>query len=76
VALSPPRRRLLELFASIAILHGVAIAVYYALRVPRMPADDQRIFGWIWLGLTLVVLVVGLRRFHAARRAARYGAGR
>jgi hypothetical protein len=65
------RRRFLELLVSVAIVHAVAIALYYALDIPRTPAQSQRRFAWIWMGLTVVVVVIGVQRLKRARMQGR-----
>jgi hypothetical protein len=68
-----PRRRLLELLVGIAVVHGVALALYYGLDVPHAPPRTQRLFAWVWMGVTLAVVLVGQRRLKRARLAARRG---
>lgn len=68
---SPVRRRFLEFLVSIAIVHGTAIAIYYALDLAHAPADRQRLFAWAWMGVTVLVIAFGLQRIKRARRAAR-----
>jgi hypothetical protein len=65
------RRRFLQLLVSVAVLHGVAIAGYYLLDIPRAPADRQRIYAWAWMAFTVAVVVVGLQRLKRARRSGR-----
>ena len=65
-----PRRRLLELLVAVAVVHGVAITLYYVLDISQAPARTQRLFAWIWMGVTVVVVLVGQRRLRLARRAA------
>ena len=65
---SPTRRRFLEFLIAVVVLHGVAIALYYALGVPRQPMARQRMFGWVWIGATALVIFVGLSRVKRARR--------
>ena len=63
------RRRFLELLVGIAVVHGVAIALYYALDLPHRPEQVQRIFAWSWMAVTIAVVLVGLQRLKRARRA-------
>lgn len=74
MALTLVRRRLLEFIVAIAVLHGIAIALYHGLDIERRPTATQQYYAWGWLALSAVVTLVGLRRFHRARRATR-GAG-
>lgn len=64
---SPARRLLLRLLVAVAALHAGAIALYYTLDIPRAAPPWQRSFAWTWLGLTCVVVVIGLRRLRQTR---------
>jgi Mg2+ and Co2+ transporter CorA len=66
--LSPTRRRFLEFLVAIIILHTLAIAVYYGLDIPGAPERHQKLYAWGWMGLTAVVVLVGLQRIKRARR--------
>jgi hypothetical protein len=55
----------------VAVVHVVAIALYYGTDVAHAPAAKQRFFAWIWMGLTVAVVMIGLQRIKRARRAAR-----
>jgi hypothetical protein len=66
---TPARRRFLELLVSVAVLHAVAIALYYALDIPLARTSAQRTFAWTWMGLTVVVVLIGVQRLKRARRA-------
>jgi hypothetical protein len=68
---SAARQRFLQFLVSVALVHVLAIALYYALDVARMPARQQRMFAWLWMAVTVAVVVVGLQRLKRARRAAR-----
>ena len=69
MALTLVRRRLLEFIAAVAVLHGIAIALYHGLDIERRSTATQQYYAWGWLALSAVVTLVGLRRFHRARRA-------
>ncbi len=69
--ISATRRRFLELLVGVAIVHGVAIALYYALGIPRAPTQTQRLFAWVWMGLTVVVVLIGVQRLKRARTKGR-----
>ena len=71
--MTPTRRRFLELVVSVVVLHGVAIATYYAIDIAHAAARTQRLFAWAWMGLTVAVVVVGLQRIKRTRRAGRRG---
>jgi hypothetical protein len=66
---SPVRRRFLEFLGSVVAVHVVAIALYYSLDLPHSPAREQRMFAWVWMGVTVLVVLVGLQRIKRARRA-------
>jgi hypothetical protein len=66
--MSHTRRRFLQFLVSVAMVHVIAIALYYALGVQRMPTREQRTFAWGWMGVTVGVVLVGLQRIKRARR--------
>lgn len=68
--MTPTRRRFLELLGGVVVLHTLAIALYYATDIPHAPATAQRVFAWVWMGLTVTMIVAGLQRIKRARRAA------
>jgi len=68
---SPARRALRDFAFAVVALHVVAIAVYYALRIAARPERVQRMYGWGWMGLTVVVVLAGLQRLKRARRPRR-----
>lgn len=70
---SPTRQRFLEFLVSVAFVHVVAIALYYLMDLPHSPAQRQRMFAWVWMGATILVVFVGLQRIKRARAAARTG---
>jgi hypothetical protein len=67
----PARRRFLEFLVSVAAVHVIAITLYYALGVGRAPENQQRLFAWMWMALTVAVVVLGLQRIKRARRRSR-----
>ena len=66
--LTPVRRSFLQFLLSVAMVHVVAIALYYGLDVSQAAPDMQRRFGWVWMGATVGVVLVGLQRLKRARR--------
>jgi len=66
---TPTRRRFFELLVSVLLVHTIAIALYYWLDLPRTPARTQRWFAWVWMGLTVLVVLIGVQRLKRARRA-------
>jgi hypothetical protein len=65
----PPlaRQRFKQFIVSVAALHVAAIALFYALDLRHASPDRQRLFAWIWMGATVLVVLVGLRRIRRAR---------
>ena len=63
----PVRKRFREFIVGIAILHGVAIALFYALDMRHAAPVRQRYFAWIWMAATVAAIFVGLRRIRRAR---------
>ena len=70
-ASTPIRQRFLEFLVSVAVVHVVAIAVYYAADITHASVTAQRLFAMIWMGLTVAIVLVGLQRITRERRRAR-----
>lgn len=68
---TPMRRRFLQFLVSVAIVHVIAIALYYGLDVPGAPARTQRVFAWGWMLVTVAVVLIGVQRLKRARRSSR-----
>jgi hypothetical protein len=68
---TPMRRRFLHFLMSVAIVHVIAIALYYGLDLAGAPARTQRVFAWSWMSVTVAVVVIGLQRLKRARRLSR-----
>lgn len=68
---SPVRRRFLEFLVSVALVHVVAIALYYGMDIAHADAGRQRVFAWSWMAVTVAVVFAGLQRLKRARAAAR-----
>jgi len=64
---SPTRQRFLEFLISVAVLHVVAIALYYLMDIPNATTARQRLFAWMWMGATVLVIFAGLQRIKRAR---------
>ena len=67
--MSLARRRFLEFLVSVAAVHVIAIALYYAIDLPYASPREQRVFAWTWMAVTIAVVFVGLQRLKRARRA-------
>jgi hypothetical protein len=65
---TPARKRFREFLIAIVVLHVAALALYYALAIERRPTSLQRMFAWIWMGATVLLVFVGLQRIKRARR--------
>ena len=61
------RQRFKQFIVSVAALHVVAIALFYAMDLRHASPDRQRVFAWIWMGATVTLVFVGLRRIRRAR---------
>lgn len=61
------RRRFRQFLLAVAAVHVAAIAGYHALDVGSAPARAQRWYAWVWMGLTVLVVLSGLRRLRRAR---------
>jgi len=66
--MSPVRQRFREFLVSVALVHVVAIALYYGAGIAHAPAPRQRVFAWVWMGATVLVVFLGLQRIKRARR--------
>ena len=66
--LSPVRRSFLQFLVAVAVVHVVAIALYYGLNVSQASTSMQRRFGWVWMAATVAAVFVGLQRLKRARR--------
>ena len=64
---SPVRKRFRQFLLAVAVLHGAAIAGYYLLGVPGSSDRFQRLYAWVWMGLTVALVIVGLQRIKRAR---------
>lgn len=73
---TPARRIFLQFLVAVALVHVVAIALYYGLDVPHTAERTQRWFAWAWMAVTVAVVFAGLQRIKRARRALRTGRGR
>ncbi len=62
------KRYLLMLVVGVVVLDGVAIGLYYALRIADRPIKTQEVFVAVWVVLTLVVVTTMMKRIRQARR--------
>lgn len=67
------RRRFLELVLSVVVLDAVIVGIWYAMDIQHGSQSVQFRFGVGSMVLTLLVVGIGLKRFHAARREALRG---
>jgi hypothetical protein len=63
------RRRMLVLFGSVAVLHSVVIAIYYAMHVADRTVKTQQTFIAVWVVLTLAVVTTQMKRIRKLRRS-------
>lgn len=61
------RKRFRQFLLTVAVLHVAAIVAYYALDVPATAPRVQRTYAWVWMGLTVFVVLAGLQRIKRAR---------
>jgi len=66
--MSLARRRFLEFLVTVAAVHVIAIVLYYAIDLQHAPPNEQRVFAWSWMAVTVAVVFVGLQRLKRARR--------
>jgi hypothetical protein len=66
--ITPARRAFLKFMTAIALLHIGAIALYYAIDIPKAAPTVQRYFAWTWIALTVVVVFAGIQRLKRLRR--------
>jgi hypothetical protein len=62
------RRLLLRLVLGTAVVHAVAIAVYYAADMGTRSSTVRGVYTVAWVAATFVVVSVYLRRIRLARR--------
>ncbi len=62
------RRRFFQLVASVVAFDAAMIAIWYVMDIRDRPQEAQTYFAWGWMLATIIVVGVGLERFHAARR--------
>jgi hypothetical protein len=70
---TPTRRRFLQFLVSVAMVHVIAIALYYGLDMPTAATRTQRVFAWAWMFVTVAVVLIGVQRIKRARRLPRSG---
>lgn len=61
------RKRFRQFLLAVAILHVAAIGAYYALDIAGAAPRMQRLYAWVWMGLTVLVVLAGLQRITRAR---------
>jgi len=65
------RRRMMLLFGSVILVHGIVIAVFYGLHMPERPVKSQQIFIAVWVVLTMAVVVPQMKEIRKYRRPRR-----
>jgi hypothetical protein len=61
------RSAVLRLAVNVAVLHTIAIAIYYVTDIPLRPTSVRYPFFGVWIVLTLIVVLTGLHRIRVAR---------
>jgi ABC-type amino acid transport system permease subunit len=62
------KKNLLTLVVLVAVVHGVAIAVYHFAHIPDRPVRTQQLFVGVWVMVTLIVITPMMRRIRRGRR--------
>ena len=62
------RRRMLILVASVALLDGASIGIYFFLHVPDRPVKTQQTFIAVWVVLTVLVVTTQMKAIRKLRR--------
>ena len=62
------RGLVLRLVLAVAVVHGVAIALFYALDIATASQGPRSVFVIAWVTVTLVVCSYFLRRIRLLRR--------
>lgn len=62
------RAAALHLVLGVAVVHGVALVLYYALGIATGPDRTRTIFIMLWTFVTALTVAFLLRRVRAARR--------
>lgn len=63
------QKRMMWLVGSVAVLHGVVIAIYYALHIAERPTKTQQTFIAVWVVLTVLVVATQMKTIRKLRRA-------
>lgn len=61
------RRAVMQLVGGVALLHAVALSIYFFGSVTEWSARNQRFFTGIWTGATALVVVTLLKRVRRVR---------
>lgn len=61
------RRAVMQLVGGVALLHAVALSIYYFGGVTTWSVTNQRIFTGVWTGATALVVVTLLKRVRRVR---------
>ena len=67
------RRRMMILMGSVAAVHSIVIAIYYALHIADRPTKTQQTFIAVWVVLTLAVVTPQMKNIRKLRRPASRG---
>ena len=62
---------MLILIASVAVVHGVVIGIYYAFHVPERSMKVQQTFVAVWVVLMLGVVTTQMKGIRKLRRPRR-----
>ena len=62
------QRRMMWLIGSVALLHGVVIAIYYALHIALRPMKTQQTFIAAWVVIMLIVVLPQMKAIRGMRK--------
>ena len=62
------KKLLMMLIASVVVLDGAIIGMYYAFHIQDRAVKTQQTFVAIWVVLTLIVVTTIMKRIRVARR--------
>lgn len=63
------RKRVMILAASVIVLHGAVIGIYYGMHIGLRPERTQQTFVAVWVVLTLLVVTTQMKSIRKLRRS-------
>jgi len=62
------QRKMMWLIGSVAVVHSVVIAIYYALHIAERPMKTQQTFIAAWVVVTLIVVLPQMKAIRGMRK--------